>query len=52
MIFGLVYWYQPNQNTMFESFKRTAKPVNVIEGLPHTQLEETTADTSVEELFN
>jgi len=37
---------------MFEKFRFTDKPVNVIEGLPHTQLEESPTDTSLEELFN
>lgn len=52
MVFVSVYYNQPNHIFMFNKFKKADKPVNVIEGLPHTQLEEKPVDSTLEELFN
>jgi hypothetical protein len=40
----------PNLKVMFNKEVLLERPITIIEGLPHTQLEEVT-DTQVEELF-
>lgn len=40
----------PNLKVMFNKELVRERPITIIEGLPHTQLEEVT-DTQVEELF-
>jgi len=48
-IIGIFIPY-PNLKVMFNKELLREHPITIIEGLPHTQLEEAT-DTQVEELF-